>query len=414
MITANEIRRTFLDYFARHGHEIVASSPLVPRNDPTLMFTNAGMVQFKNVFTGAGDPALRPGRDLAEVRARRRQAQRPGECRLHRPASHLLRDAGQLLLRRLLQGSGHRAGLDPGDTREFGLDPKDRLLVTVYAEDDEAAMPLARKSPDCPTRPDPAASPTSDNFWSMGDTGPCGPCSEIFYDHGPASSPAARRAAPDEDGDRFTEIWNLVFMQFEQLDRRNSGSRTAQALGGHRHGAGANRRRPPGQTRQLRHRPAAGHIIEASAEISGVDPDGPQSVSHRVIADHLRASSAFLIADGVLAQSNEGRGYGAAPDHAPGHAPRASTSAGSGPACCGAWCPPWCGRWASTSASCSGAEALIAETLRVGGDPASTSTLDRGLKLLDRARSAQAWARVKRLRGEVAFKLYDTTAFPWT
>jgi alanyl-tRNA synthetase len=205
--------------FRKHGHEIVPSSPLVPRNDPTLMFTNAGMVQFKNVFTGVESRPI-PRRDLAEMRARRRQAQRSRQCRLHRAPPHLLRDARQFLLRRLFQGRGDRARLEP-DHQGIRA-PRRRLLVTVYHTDDEAAD-LWKKIAGLPDDRIIRIA-TSDNFWAMGDTGPCGPCSEIFYDHG-EGIPGGPPGSPDEDGDRFIEIWNLVFMQYEQVDE--GGARRA-------------------------------------------------------------------------------------------------------------------------------------------------------------------------------------------
>ncbi len=177
MQTTNDIRTAFLDYFARNGHEIVPSSPLVPRNDPTLLFTNAGMVQFKNVFTGIGEAALSARRHRAEMRARRRQAQRSRKCRLHRAAPHLFRDARQFLVRRLFQGAGDRAGLEPDHSRVRACRATG-CSVTVYAEDDEAAELWAKIAGLPEERIIRIA--TSDNFWAMGDVGPCGPCSEIF------------------------------------------------------------------------------------------------------------------------------------------------------------------------------------------------------------------------------------------
>ena len=179
MTSTNDIRRSFLDYFETNGHARVPSAPLVPQNDPTLMFVNAGMVPFKNVFTGL---ETRPySRDqLAEMRPRRRQAQRSRQCRLHRAAPHLLRNARQFLVRRLFQGTGDHARLDPADE---GMGPRpDRLTATVYHTDDEA-FDLWKKIAGLPESRI-IRIPTKDNFWAMGDNGPCGPCSEIFYDHG--------------------------------------------------------------------------------------------------------------------------------------------------------------------------------------------------------------------------------------
>ncbi len=188
MNSVNDIRSHFLGYFEKNGHSEVASGPLVPRNDPTLMFTNAGMVQFKDYFTGRVQPPFPRADDLAEMRARRRQAQRSRQCRLYRPAPHLLRDARQFLLRRLLQGAGHRARVDPGDASDLGL-AKDKLLVTVYADDDHA-FDLWKKIAGFPDHKIIRIG-TSANFWQMGDTGPCGPCSEIFIDQGEAHCRAA-------------------------------------------------------------------------------------------------------------------------------------------------------------------------------------------------------------------------------
>ena len=249
MTSLKDIRTGFLEFFRRNDHEVVPSSPLVPRNDPTLLFTNAGMVQFKNVFTGQEKRAIRPRRHGAEMRARRRQAQRPRPRRLHRAPPHLLRDAGEFLLRRLFQGRRDQLAWKLV-TKDYGL-AKDRLLATVYAEDDEA-FTLWRKIAGLPeSRVIRIA--TSDNFWSMGDTGPCGPCSEIFYDHGP-HIPGGPPGSPDEDGDRFIEIWNLVFMQYEQF-AGGVRAEPAEALRRHRHGARAHHRGAPGRARQLRHRP---------------------------------------------------------------------------------------------------------------------------------------------------------------
>ncbi len=300
MAGVNEIRSTFLDYFRKNGHEIVPSSPLVPRNDPTLMFTNAGMVQFKNVFTGLEHrPYSRATTAQKCVRAggKHNDLDNVGYTARHHTFFEMLGNFsfGDYFKEEAIHFAWNLI------TGEFGL-PKDKLLVTVYHTDDDAAnfwKKIAGLSDDRIIR-----IPTSDNFWAMGDTGPCGPCSEIFYDHGDHIW-GGPPGSPEEDGDRFIEIWNLVFMQFEQIAPDN---RVALP-------------RPSIDTGMGLERIAAvlqgvhdnydidlfKALIRASEEATGVKAEGPFRASHRVIADHLRASS-FLIADGVL-PSNEGRGY---------------------------------------------------------------------------------------------------------
>src|SRR5512147_1853251 len=298
MQTVNEIRKAFLDFFTKHGHRVVPSSPLVPRNDPTLMFTNAGMVQFKNVFTGVEKrDYLRAASAQKCVRAggKHNDLENVGYTARHHTFFEMLgnfsfgdyfKDVAIDLAWRLV-------------TKEFGL-AKDRLLITVFAEDDEA-FDLWKKIAGLPdSRILRIAS--SDNFWSMGETGPCGPCSEIFFDHG-SHLPGGPPGSPDQDGDRFIEIWNLVFMQYEQVtptDRRplprpsiDTGmglERIAAVLQGTHDNYNIDLMRS---------------LIEASAALTHTSPDGERAVSHRVIADHIRACC-FLIADGVL-PSNEGR-----------------------------------------------------------------------------------------------------------
>src|SRR5689334_17656965 len=300
MQTANDIRRTFLDYFAANGHAIVPSSPLVPRNDPTLMFTNAGMVQFKNVFTGVEKRDYNRATTAQKcVRAggKHNDLENVGYTARHHTFFEMLGNFsfGDYFKERAIELAWNLI------TRDFGLS-KEKLLVTVFAEDDDAFnlwRKIAGLSDSKIIR-----IPTSDNFWAMGDTGPCGPCSEIFYDHGD-KIPGGPPGSPDADGDRFIEIWNLVFMQYEQVtkaERRplphpsiDTGmglERIAAVLQGKHDNYDIDLMRA---------------LILASSEASGVPPDGPQAVSHRVIADHLRASS-FLIADGVL-PSKDGRGY---------------------------------------------------------------------------------------------------------
>ncbi len=300
MPSSNDIRATFLDYFARHGHTPVPSSPLVPRNDPTLLFTNAGMVQFKNVFTGQERrPYTRAASAQKCVRAggKHNDLDNVGYTARHHTFFEMLGnfsfgdyfkpDAIELAWTLL--------------TRDFAL-PRDKLLVTVYAEDDDAAA-LWRKIAGLPDERIIRIA-TSDNFWRMGDTGPCGPCSEIFYDHG-AQIAGGPPGSADEDGDRFIEIWNLVFMQFEEgppgtrvplprpsIDTGMGLERFAAILQGVHDNYDTDTFRA---------------LIAASADATGVPADGPFRASHRVVADHLRSTS-FLMADGVL-PSNEGRGY---------------------------------------------------------------------------------------------------------
>src|SRR5712691_461153 len=299
MQTTNEIRSAFLEYFARNGHEIVASSPLVPRNDPTLLFTNAGMVQFKNVFTGLEKrPYQRATTSQKCVRAggKHNDLENVGYTSRHHTFFEMLGNFsfGDYFKDRAIELAWNLI------TRELGLD-RDRLLVTVYAEDDDAFQ-LWRKIAGLPEGRIIRIA-TSDNFWAMGDTGPCGPCSEIFYDHGPGI-PGGPPGSPEADGDRFIEIWNLVFMQYEQLA---GGERVDLPKPSIDTGMGLERVSAVLQgVHTLYDTDLFKNLIAASAELSGVKAEGERAVSHRVIADHLR-SSAFLIADGVL-PSNEGRG----------------------------------------------------------------------------------------------------------
>lgn len=300
MTGVNEIRTAFLDYFAKHGHEIVESGPLVPRNDPTLLFTNAGMVQFKNVFTGAEKrPYNRAVTSQKCVRAggKHNDLDNVGYTARHHTFFEMLgnfsfgdyfKDLAIELAWNLL-------------TKDFGLDPK-RMLVTVYAEDDQA-FDLWKKIAGLPESKI-IRIPTSDNFWAMGDTGPCGPCSEIFFDHG-EHIPGGPPGSPDEDGDRFIEIWNLVFMQFEQMtpDERVELPKPSIDTG-----MGLERISAVLQgTHDNYETDLFTALIGASEDETNVAAEGKNKASHRVIADHLRASC-FLIADGVL-PSNEGRGY---------------------------------------------------------------------------------------------------------
>ena len=398
MATTREIRQLFLDYFERNGHEIVASSPLVPQNDPTLMFTNAGMVQFKNVFTGAERrPYDRAVTSQKCVRAggKHNDLDNVGYTARHHTFFEMLGNFsfGDYFKERAIELAWNLV------TKEYGLDA-DRLLITVYHEDDEAFELWRRIAGLREERIIRIA--TSDNFWAMGDTGPCGPCSEIFYDHGP-KIPGGPPGSPDEDGDRFIEIWNLVFMQYEQLtatervdlpkpsiDTGMGLERLAALLQGKHDNYDCDLMRT---------------LLEASAEMTGTEPDGPERNSHKVVSDHLRAAS-FLIADGVM-PSNEGRGYvlrriirrAVRHIHQMGHeepllwrlAPVLDTLMG--------------GQFPELSR----AQALIGETLKLE-ESRFRRTVERGLHML--AEETGRLGDGETLSGEVAFRLYDTYGFP--
>src|SRR6202163_1323615 len=296
----NEIRSTFLDFFKKNGHEIVPSSPLVPRNDPTLLFTNAGMVQFKNVFTGLEKrPYNRAVTAQKCVRAggKHNDLDNVGYTTRHHTFFEMLGNFsfGDYFKERAIELAWELI------TKTLAL-RKDRLLVTVYSEDEDA-FKLWKKIAGLPAEKIIKIS-TSDNFWAMGDTGPCGPCSEIFYDHGP-KIPGGPPGSPDSEGDRFIEIWNLVFMQYEQQE---GGKRVPLPKPSVDTGMGLERTAAVLQgTHDNYEIDLFRALIRASVDLTGVAADGAHKASHRVIADHLRAS-AFLVADGVL-PSNEGRGY---------------------------------------------------------------------------------------------------------
>ena len=300
MSGVNEIRSTFLKFFADNGHEIVPSSPLVPRNDPTLMFTNAGMVQFKNVFTGVEKrPYSRATTSQKCVRAggKHNDLDNVGYTARHLTFFEMLGNFsfGDYFKERAIELAWKLI------TKEFGL-KKDKLLVTVYHTDDEAAgfwKKIAGFSEDRIIR-----IATSDNFWQMGDTGPCGPCSEIFIDRGEHIW-GGPPGSPEEDGDRFLEFWNLVFMQYEQLE---GGVRNPLPKPSIDTGMGLERMACIMQgVESVFETDTFRQLIDATASVLGQSPKDDSIASFRVIADHLRASS-FLIADGVL-PSNEGRGY---------------------------------------------------------------------------------------------------------
>ena len=398
MQTTDDIRKVFLDYFARHGHEVVESGPLVPRNDPTLMFTNAGMVQFKNVFTGIEKRAY--GRAVTAqkcVRAggKHNDLENVGHTARHHTFFEMLGNFsfGDYFKDLAIELAWNLV------TREFGLSAE-RLLVTVYAEDDEA-FDLWKRIAGLPESRI-LRIPTSDNFWAMGETGPCGPCSEIFYDHG-EHVPGGPPGSVDAEGDRFIEIWNLVFMQFEQLTAAERVNLPKPSIDT---GMGLERVAAVLQGTHDNYRiDLLSALVDASAEATGTDAGGAHAVSHRVIADHLRAVS-FLIADGVL-PSNEGRGY--VLRRIMRRAMRHAQLIGCVEPLLWRLVPELVRKMGEAYPELHRAEALITETLRLE-ESRFKRTLERGLGLLDEA--TEHLSAEDRLPGEVAFRLYDTHGFP--
>ncbi len=398
MQSANEIRKAFLDYFAAAGHEVVSSSPLVPHNDPTLMFTNAGMVQFKNVFTGAEARSYKRAATSQKcVRAggKHNDLDNVGYTARHHTFFEMLGNFsfGDYFKELAIELAWNLI------TREFGLD-KERLLVTIYHDDDQA-FDLWRKIAGLPEERIIRIA-TSDNFWAMGDVGPCGPCSEIFFDHGPGI-PGGPPGSPDEDGDRFIEIWNLVFMQFEQLRPEERVELPKPSIDT---GMGLERLTALLQgTHDNYDIDLLRMIMDASAELTNIPVEGPHKSGHKVIADHLRASS-FLIADGVL-PSNEGRGY--VLRRIMRRAMRHAHMMGADDPLMWRLVPTLVGSMGQAFPELVRAEALITETLR-GEESRFKQTLDRGLHLLmgevEKLGDGQA------LPGDVAFRLYDTYGFP--
>ncbi len=398
MPSLNEIRSTFLTYFEKNDHQIVDSSPLVPRNDPTLMFTNAGMVQFKNVFTGVEHRDYNRATTSQKcVRAggKHNDLDNVGYTARHHTFFEML---GNFSFGDYFKEQAIPLAWDL-ITKEFGIDPE-RLLVTVYHTDDEAAD-IWKKYAKLPDERIIRIA-TNDNFWSMGDTGPCGPCSEIFYDHGDhiAGGPPG---SPDEDGDRFIEIWNLVFMQYEQYA---DGNREAlprpsidTGMGLERIGALLQGKHDNYDTDLMR------DLIEASANATSTDPDGPGKMHHRVIADHLRSTS-FLIADGVL-PSNEGRGY--VLRRIMRRAMRHAQQLGADEPLMHRLVPALVAQMGQAFPELGRSQPMIEETLLLE-ETRFRKTLDRGLKLLE--------SEVSRLPpdaalpGKTAFRLYDTYGFP--
>src|SRR3954470_22027027 len=395
MPTANEIRTTFLEYFRRHGHEVVASSPLVPHNDPTLMFTNAGMVQFKNVFTGVEQrPYSRATTSQKCVRAggKHNDLDNVGYTARHHTFFEMLGNFsfGDYFKPLAVELAWNLI------TREFGLS-KDRLLVTVYATDDEA-FDLWRKVAGLDERRIIRIG-TSDNFWAMGDTGPCGPCSEIFFDHG-AHIPGGPPGSPGEDGDRWVEIWNLVFMQF---DRSADGKLTPLPKPSVDTGAGLER-----VTAVMQGVPNNYDIdifldlIKEAARLLGTSELSNPSL--RVIADHIRACS-FLITDGVV-PSNEGRGY--VLRRIARRAMRHGHKFGVSPTFFNELVPTLVRVMGEAFPELVKAQARVRDVLLKEGEQFAR-TLETGMEILEAALKKSGSNSID---GETIFKLHDTYGFP--
>jgi alanyl-tRNA synthetase len=398
MASLNEIRSTFLNYFERNDHRIVPSSPLVPRNDPTLMFVNSGMVQFKNLFTGVEHRDYKRATSSQKcVRAggKHNDLDNVGYTARHHTFFEMLGNFsfGDYFKEQAIPFAWELL------TKDFDINP-DRLLVTVYHTDDEAAA-IWKKVAGLPDSRI-IRIPTHDNFWMMGPTGPCGPCTEIFYDHG-EHIPGGPPGSPDEDGDRFIEIWNLVFMQNEQFADGSMQALDMQSIdtgmGLERIGALLQGKHDNYDTDLMR------ALIEASAHESGVDPDGPKNVHHRVIADHLRSTS-FLIADGVM-PSNEGRGY--VLRRIMRRAMRHAHLLGTKDPMMHRLVPALVAQMGQAFPELGQAQPMIEETLRLEETRFKT-TLDRGLRLLDEELGGLPDGA--ELPGSAAFKLYDTFGFP--
>ena len=398
MTSTNSIRTTFLEFFEKNSHEIVNSSPLVPQNDPTLMFTNAGMVQFKNVFTGLetrGYSRATTSQKCVRAGGKHNDLENVGYTARHHTFFEMLGNFsfGDYFKDQAIELAWKLV------TQEFGIS-KERLYVTVYHEDEDAFdlwKKIAGLGTDRIIRIN-----TSDNFWAMGDTGPCGPCSEIFYDHGEKIS-GGPPGSPDQDGDRFIEIWNLVFMQYEQvsLEERIELPKPSidTGMGLERLSALLQGTHDNYETDTLR------CLIEATAQTANVEPYGLHNVSNRVISDHLRAIS-FLIADGVL-PSNEGRGY--VLRRIMRRAMRHAHIMGCPEAILYRLIPELILQMGQAYPELARTEALITETLKAE-ETRFKQTLDRGLKLL--SSETERLGEGQPLPGDVAFRLYDTYGFP--
>ncbi|MCK4712347.1 MAG: alanine--tRNA ligase [Marinosulfonomonas sp.] len=398
MPSLNDIRSTFLNYYEKQGHKILPSSPLVPRNDPTLMFANSGMVQFKNLFTGVETRDYKRAATAQKcVRAggKHNDLDNVGYTARHHTFFEMLGNFsfGDYFKDDAIAFSWELL------TKELGISA-DKLIVTVYHDDDEAAN-IWKKVAGLPDSRIIRIA-TDDNFWTMGPTGPCGPCSEIFYDHGDHIWGGPPGSA-DEDGDRFVEIWNLVFMQYEQHADGNRTNLPNQSIDT---GMGIERVAALLQgTNDNYATDLMRNLIEASANATSTDPDGPGKTHHRVIADHLRSTS-FLLADGVM-PSNEGRGY--VLRRIMRRAMRHAHLLGAKEPLMHRLVPALVQQMGAAYPELGQAQALIEETLHQE-ETRFKQTLERGLKLLDD--ELDGLSEGAELSGAAAFKLYDTFGFP--
>ncbi len=399
MTSTNEIRRSFLDYFGSHGHEIVSSAPLVPYNDPTLMFVNAGMVPFKNVFTGLEtreSPRATSSQKCVRAGGKHNDLDNVGYTARHHTFFEMLGNFsfGDYFKE---QAITHAWTLL---TKEWGIAP-DKLTATVYHTDDQA-FELWKKIAGLPESRI-IRIPTKDNFWAMGADGPCGPCSEIFYDHGDHIF-GGPPGSPDEDGDRFVEIWNLVFMQFLQENDVQVGELPRPSIDT---GMGLERVAAvlQGVTDNY-DTDTFKALIAASESLTGVPAQGENQASHRVIADHLRSTS-FLLADGVL-PSNEGRGY--VLRRIMRRAMRHAHLLGAKDPLMHRLVPALVTEMGQAYPELGRAQPLIEETLQ-REEVQFRRTLANGIKLLDE--TTGDLSEGGELPGETAFKLYDTFGFPY-
>jgi alanyl-tRNA synthetase len=398
MTTVNQVRSTFLDFFRRNGHEVVPSSPLVPRNDPTLMFTSAGMVQFKNVFTGQEKRAYSravTAQKCVRAGGKHNDLDNVGYTNRHHTFFEMLGNFsfGDYFKELAIPLAWELV------TRDFGLNPN-RLFVTIYHDDEEAHRIWKKVTGFSDDRIIRIA--TSDNFWSAGDTGPCGPCSEIFLDQGDKVAGGPPGSA-EQDGDRFLEFWNLVFMQYEQ---RGPGDRVALPKPSIDTGMGLERMTAILQgVQSVYDIDLFKALISASEAATGVPAKGEQQASHRVIADHLRATS-FLIAEGVL-PSNAGRGY--VLRRIMRRAMRHAHLLGAKEPLMYRLVPALVHEMGEAYPELARAQPLITETLKLE-ETRFRKTLARGLGLLDEASAGLKTGDV--FAGDTAFKLYDTYGFP--